>query len=139
MKRLVLFAVPLLFTLAACGNDDPLYPTGNTGTTNTQSTTGGTTGTTGTTGGSNLCGTGSSSIGYTAFAATVFNGSCVTNCHSPTGTYSSLPLDTYANAKGFTANAFGVLNNGMPPSGYTPLTANQICILQDWVNQGYPQ
>lgn len=134
MKHVALSYLALaLLTLTACGNDYPLYqPTGATATnanTSSPAATGGT-----------QCGTGSSTIGYAAYAATVFNTYCVTGCHVAGGTDAALPMDTEANAQAsLTPSDVFIVGNGMPLSGYPQLSANQVCILQQWVAQNYPQ
>lgn len=104
-----------------------------TGSTTAGTTTGSTTGTTA----NGLCNTGDTSITYATHASVVLNATC-TSCHAPGGVQSGLPLNTKATAISTFQNHGGqsqVDTRAMPQG--SSLTANQICILDNWVTQGY--
>lgn len=88
-----------------------------------------------------LCNTGATTITYSVHAKTVFTASCSqSGCHSTQSKSNGIATDTYAGAKAaFTSNDAqdAVDTKRMPLSG--SLTSDQICILDNWVNDGFLQ
>lgn len=75
----------------------------------------------------------------------LYQSSCaMAGCHDATTHTEGYNLTTYAGitARGISpgkpsnSKLYTILSNGMPPSGYTPLSADQKAIISKWISQG---
>ncbi len=76
------------------------------------------------------------SVSYDSRVASILNSQCV-SCHSPNGTQSTTPMDTYDAAKSLGAGIVSRSASGMPPGGSVSAADQQT--LQAWQSAGFPK